>query len=457
MRVAESGGEAELVAAVDAASGENSYELPRVLPGGTQLLFTVLGTEGVASLDVAVLDLATRAKSIVLESAGFATFAPTGPGPTRGHIVYGGRSALLAAPFDRRTLQVGPTSPVLGDVMGLGPLAVAPGVSDTGTLAYLAGGDVDLGSTLRWTDREGAVQALPEPVHLYGELALSPDGRRVAVSILNVETFETDLWLYELDGDRLTRLTFGGLNAAPVWTPDGERLIHWHAELGDFNDGELRMVPADNSGPPVALVAVQGNAVRPSSISGDGKLLVGTRGLGNGDLWVVPLGESGAAPTDGARPAGGTLAAFLATDFDERDAVLSPDARFLAYSSNESGRAEIYVVPFPGPGGKTQVSTDGGRLPRWNRNGRELFYVSGTWLMAVDVEIAPVFRRLTPKPLLESPSLASPDADFYDVSPDGSRFLLGDLDAGASGQEIELRVVVNWFEELRELAPWPER
>jgi hypothetical protein len=117
----------------------------------------------------------------------------------------------------------------------------------------------------------------------------------------------------------------------------------------------------------------------------------------------------------------------------------------------------VYVVPYPGPGGKTQVSTDGGRLPRWNPNGRELFYVNGTRLMAVDVETSPVFRRLTPKALFEAPALGVATSAFYAVAPDGARFLipaLGETDVDAP---FELRIVVNWFEELRELAPWPER
>jgi serine/threonine-protein kinase len=453
MRVAESGGETEMVAAFDAASGEVSAELPQLLPGGRQLLFTVLGSDGLANPDLAVLNLETRERSALIRGAGYATYAPTGPGATQGHLVYGRSGALFAAPFDLSTLEAGPASPVLEGIRATGPTSFV-GVSDTGTLAYLVGASTAIGTLLQWVDRTGAAGPLPEGVHAYGSVALSPDGQRAAVDIFDFETLTVDLWVYELDGDRLTRLTFGGLNGPAVWTPDGQRLVYWHAETISATAGELRVVPGDNSAPPATLVAVQEAAAIPTSISFDGTVLIGTRnrGANNSDIWALSLDASTA--TDAASPA---IDDVLGTNFNEREARLSPDGRHIAYTSNESGRDEIYVVPYPGPGGKTQVSTAGGRLPRWNPNGRELFYVSGTSLMAVDVETAPVFRRLTPKVLFEAPQLASTNADSYDIAPDGSRFLMEAIPESAEGEQVDIRIVVNWFEELRKLAPWPER
>jgi Tol biopolymer transport system component len=145
---------------------------------------------------------------------------------------------------------------------------------------------------------------------------------------------------------------------------------------------------------------------------------------------------------------------LLATDFNERDPELSPDGRFLAYTSNESGRDEVYVVPYPGPGGKTQVSVAGGRLPRWNPNGRELFYVSGADFMAVAVETGTGFRRLTPEVLFSSSQLVvNGGLEAYAVAgPDGERLLMA-IPGTPGAQPVEIRVVVNWFEELRALAP----
>jgi hypothetical protein len=274
------------------------------------------------------------------------------------------------------------------------------------------------------------------------------------VSIIDLETFAVDLWIYELDGDRLTRLTFGGFNAGAVWTPDGQGLIYWHSEARQFQNGELRAVPADNSAPPVTLAEISGAPALPASISPDGTVLIGVLGEANGDIWALRLGDASSTPSDAGSA---TLDHFIATEFNEREAVLSPDGRFLAYVSNESGRDEVYVVPYPGPGGKTQVSTAGGRLPRWNRNGRELFYASGAELMAVDVETSSAFRRLTPKVLFEAPVLLNPNADYYDVAPDGSRFFMTGAAASRAAEGLDIHIVVNWFEELRELAPWPER
>ena len=445
MRVTAAGGRAELVTA-EPASGESGYSGPHLLPGGARLLLTVV-RGGLNDLSLAVLDLTTHEKKILLEGAGFATYAPSGPGSARGYLLYGRDGVLFAAPFDTRTLTAGPPSPVLEGIARVGPIAFAS-VSDNGTLVYTAGGDFELGMRLQWADRAGTVQALPAPVHTYGDLSLSPDGRRAAVSIADLDTLMRDLWLYEIDGDRLTRLTFGGFNVAPVWMPDGRRMIYWHSDGANFYDGELRAAPADNSAPPVTLAPLRGSLATPTSISADATVLVGSLTHGaDHDLWSLPLGD--AAASSGGQ-AGATLMPLLGTAFDEHEASLSPDARYLAYTSNESGRDEVYVIPYPGPGAKTQVSTAGGSMPRWNPSGGELFYASGTQLLAVEVETSPVFRRLTPKVLFEAPSLANPITGGYDVAPDGSRFLMT-ANVG-TGRQFELRVVVNWFEELRRLA-----
>jgi Tol biopolymer transport system component len=448
MRVPESGGRAETIAAPDATIGESDYLFPRLLPDGARLLFTVVG-DGAASLDVAALDLTTREKKIVLQDAGVATYARTGPDDTRAHLLYGRNGALFAAPFDLRTLEAGPASRVLEGIMSLGALT-AVSVSDAGTLAYFSG-TAGVGTTVQWVDRTGAVEELSEFSYAHDDLVLSPDGRRVAVSINNFETLELDLWIYELDGDgdRPTRLSFGGFNIGPVWTADGQRLIYAHAETrADLDNAELRLVPADNSSPPVGLAHVHGGFVRPSSISFDGTVLIGGQDRGDGDIWRLLLGDLVSSPTNASSA---TFDYLLETDFRERYATLSPDGRFLAYTSNESGVDEVYVVPYPGPGGKTKVSTNGGTQARWNPNGRELFYVNGTELMAVDIERSPVFRRLSQKVLFESPALANEAR--YTVAPDGARFLMTAQRAAGVEQGIELRIVQNWFEELKRLAP----
>jgi Tol biopolymer transport system component len=263
-----------------------------------------------------------------------------------------------------------------------------------------------------------------------------------------------DLWVHDLDVGRLTRLTFDGFNVSPVWTPDGERLIHFYSTGALTPDGELRSVPADNSGPALSLVPMRRGpprSVGPTSLSRDGRTLIGMRirrGTNSGDLWALSLDPAPSADSD-AR-------SLLDTPFNERHAVFSPDGRFIAYTSDESGRDEIYVMPYPGPGGKSQVSRDGGTMPRWNSSGRELFFLSAGAMMVAEVTTSPAFSAQSPRALFDLPALTRGGVP-YDVAPDGTRFLVSRVQGGASAETIELRVVVNWFEELRRLAPSARR
>jgi hypothetical protein len=180
----------------------------------------------------------------------------------------------------------------------------------------------------------------------------------------------------------------------------------------------------------------------PTSVSPDGKLVIGVRSSGaapsGSEIWVLPL--------DGAKAAEAKPQPFLDTRFTRGNLRFSPDGKWVAYESNETGPNEIYVVPYPGPGGKSQVSTDGGVQPRWNRNGRELFFRSGSKMMAVDVETGATFRAGMPRLLFEK---ASGD---YDVAPDGRRFLML-KPAAASADTSELHVILNWFDDLRRRVP----
>jgi len=257
------------------------------------------------------------------------------------------------------------------------------------------------------------------------------------------------VWVYDFIGERLNRVTFGGFNAG-IWTPDGRRLIYFHGDTLNLEGPvQILSVSADNSGPATTLVdggTWRRGAVGPASLSPDGKaLLIVNDALAASDILVLELD---AGPAAGAEPR-----PFLATAFNETDAQFSPDGRFVAYTSDESGASEVYVVPFPGPGRKSPVSRGGGAWPRWNPNGRELFYVAAGKLMAVDVETSPEFRAQTPHALLDVPPLVSGRGFPYDVSPDGQRFLMLRAGTGQGAQPAELRVVVNWIDELERGAP----
>ena len=227
-------------------------------------------------------------------------------------------------------------------------------------------------------------------------------------------------------------------NYNPVWAPDGKRIAFNSTKEGPPN---LFWQLADGGGGLERLTTSEYADV-PLSWSPDGQLLAfievnPTTGF---DIWVLRLGDRKAQP-------------FIRTQFNESAPQFSPDGRWMAYVSNESGRYEIYVQPYPGPGGKSQISTEGGTEPMWNRNGRELFYRSGNKLMAVDIATHPSFTAGKPRMLFEGQYVPTPGTSpDYDVAPDGQRFLM----LKPSEQEAtptQINVVLNWFEELKQKVP----
>lgn len=362
-----------------------------------------------------------------------------------GHLIYFQAGNLMAVPFDLDRLQVkGAAVPVVQGVQQSEnvPWAAQYSVSETGTLVYFPGSRVAVQSRLVWVSRSGAEQLLPAATHAYDMPRLSPDGRRVALDL--TDNGLTQVWLYELSRDILSRFTFEGIfNAYPVWTPDGKRIAF------DSNKGgqsSLSWQMADGSGGPERLTTTTALAP-PFSWSPDGRLLAfddlaPTTGR---DIWMLRVDERKAQP-------------FLQTPAFEDAPQFSPDGHWLAYASDESGSREIYVQPYPGPGGKWQISNEGGTEPMWNRNGRELFYRIGDKMMAVDVSTQPGFAAGKPRQLFEghylmnSAGYARPD---YDVSPDGQRFLmLKPVEQEQAGTApTQIIVVQNWTEELKRLVP----
>ena len=369
-------------------------------------------------------------------------FAPTGAEPGIGHLVYGLNGSLFAAAFDAATLHVGPVVPVLDgtrSAFGLTPI----GFSRSGTLAYPGRGNNAFGSTttLTWVDRQGTEQPLTAPLRRYASPRISPDGGRVAFVVSDLsQTIDAQVWVHDLARGTTTRLTFEGTNSNPVWTADGKRLVYMSLKSYASRTGTLVSLAADGSGQPVTLMG-EGVYPSPTSVSPDGKLVIGVRAAGQArsgnNIWVLPL-EGDAKPQP-----------FLDNRFTRGDLQLSPDGKWVAYESNESDRNETYVVPYPGPGGRSQVSTDGGTQPRWNRNGRELFFRSGARMMAVDVETGAAFRAGAARVLFERVS------SDYDVAPDGKRFLMLKPSATA-GDTTEIHVIVNWFDDLRRRVPLPK-
>jgi Tol biopolymer transport system component len=430
-QVPSAGGTPKPLTTLDSAKGFVTHRWPEVLPGGKAVLFDAgKSTAGLTNAQVVVRSQSGELRDLI-PGGMRPSYAPTG------HLVYVQSGTLMAVPFDLQRLQVtGPPVPVLDGVLQLPSTGVAQySFSSSGSLAYVAGGVRVAERRLVWVDRKGGEQPVPAPARAYRNPRLSPDGQRVAVA---VEEQDTHTWLYDLSRGTLTRWTFeGGINRAPVWTPDGKRIVFQSSRAGPQN---LFWQLADGGGGAERLTTSEYTNVA-SSWSPDGQVLAFTEvhPTTGFDIWVLRLSDHNTQP-------------FLRTQFNEAAPRFSPDGHWLAYVSDESGRNEIYVQPYPGPGGKWQVSTDGGTEPVWNRNGRELFYRNGNKMVAVETTTQPSFSAGKPKLLFDSPYEPVPSTlPNFDVSPDGQRFLM--LKPTQEAAATQINVVLNWFEELKQKVP----
>ena len=362
-----------------------------------------------------------------------------------GDLLFEQGGSLWAVKYDAKQLAVtGTPVPVVESIRAAVGTSQYSTARD-GSLAYIAS-NTDPNRSLVWIDRTGKSSPALDARAGFQSPRLSPDGTRVVVSMLDGGTL--NLWAYEFERGTRLRLTTSGTSRRTVWSPDGSQVAFYSTPAGPGErtatggrvggDQDLYVMPA-TGGEPKKLLARRG-AQFPDSWSPDGRILLFEEGEGGAelgaasrDVWVLPLGE---AP----RP-------LVVTQFYERGAVFSPDGRWIAFVTDESGRAEVYVQPFPGPGPKIPISNNGGVQPMWSRDGRELFYREGDSMMAVPVTLNP-FRASVPRKLFDFPGTTyNFDQNFadYDVAADG-RFLAVQADAAAAD---EIHVVVNWTEELR--------
>jgi len=400
------------------------YRFPHFLPGGEEALLTVATGEG---SHIGVLSLASGELKM-LEGLGEATTAAY---VATGHVVYGSRGRLMAAPFDLEKRKVlGNPVPVADDVYTIPGGCTFFSVSRSGALAYVPRGTLD--PTLVLVDRAGrsAPSGFAQPFVQHPRF--SPLGRLLAI---DVGFGPADIWTFDLARGTRTRLTTDGENQRSTWSPDETRIA--------FGSGS-RIVwrAADGSGG-TTVVAERESIPFVDSWSPDGSLLAfeETNPATGWDIWVVPVeGDHKPSP-------------FLATSFNETDGTFSPDGRFMAYTSDESGRFEVYVRAYPGPGGKVTVSTEGGSEARWSLVGTELFYRRGYQVLSVPVSTRPTFTAGKPRVLFEGDySLAPTGHAHYDVSPDGKTFAMVETIA-----KTRIDVVLNWGEELKRLAPASRR
>jgi Tol biopolymer transport system component len=287
---------------------------------------------------------------------------------------------------------------------------------------------------------------LPIPPRRYAEPRLSPDGQRLALTNYD----DDEIWMYDISRETFTRFTFGGGSGVPTWSPDGKRLTFASMRAGRR---AIFSKPADGSGLEELLIGIEEHSAIPQTWSPDGRLLVfSDDNTGPSAISVLQLG--------GQRQPRRSYRSVRAlgfrwswrvpqTPFVQIEPTFSPDGRWLTYVSNESGRFEVYVRPFPGPGGKRQISTEGGREPVWARNGKELFYRDGSKMMVVDVTTQPRFGATKPRILFEGSYAADTLAwRSYDITADGHRFVM----VRPSEEELkatQINIVLNWFEDLK--------
>jgi Tol biopolymer transport system component len=451
--ISSAGGTPQPLTTLDEREGEATERWPQVLPGGKAVLFTSNTTAGATGggagfedSDIVVYSAASGQRKTLQRDGYYAHYLPSG------HVVYMQEGRLFAVPFDPKRLEVtGQPAPILEGVVTSSTFGVAQfSFSETGNLVYVAGVGVGLNLSIDWMDREGKFTPLRETRGDYYSLAFSPDGKRLALDIGDGK--KRDIWVYEWERNTLTRLTFAGeANAFPVWTPDGQRIVYSSQEKGGAYN--LWWIRADGAGDAQRLAESKSLQIA-GSWQPDGKVLAfRQRNPRTGwDILTLPIEGN---EKSGWKP--GEPKPFLNSAFSEVEPAFSPDGHWLAYQSNESGSYEVYVRPFPGPGGKWQISIGDGLYPKWSRNGRELFYRTRESKIMVATYAASGDSFHADKPELWSPGQFT---DFgvgtynFDLHPDGKRFAVLKAPATEQAPAVnKVSFVFNFFDELRRKVP----
>ncbi|HKW01085.1 MAG TPA: protein kinase [Vicinamibacterales bacterium] len=450
-RVPATGGTPEVLTTLQ--PGEYSHRLPYMLPGSRAVIFTI--SKGARLWDdtqVVVRSLDTGSQTVLV------TGGSDGRYVSSGHLIYIRLGTLMAVRFDPvRLAVIGGATGVIDGVMESAnrnlsdmenTLAAQFTVSDTGALVYLTGGAVAATDRLlAWVDRQGTSQPLSAEPRPYFVPRLSSDGQRVAVSTLDPR----QVWSYDIPRHLLSPVTVDGQSNYGIFAPDGKRVVFRSGAAGGEDNLYLRA--ADGNGA-VERLTTSDRSQTPGSWSTDGTTIAfmeegDSKDIFQFDIWVLSIGDRKAR-------------AVINTAANEVTPEFSPDGKWLAYVSNESRRHEVYVQPYPGPGERHQISTNGGEQPAWSSDGRELFYVQGggisgggaTKLMSVKIATTPVFSAGTPEALFENTNLRTAWGRSYDVAPDGRRFLLTIAkDAPTNLPPAQMIFVQHWFEELKRLVP----
>jgi serine/threonine-protein kinase len=436
-RIASSGGTPVPVTELDRGRREVTHRWPQVLPGGRTVLFTAhTARSGFDGANIEAISLKDHRRKTLVRGGTFGRYLPSG------HLIYVNNDTLFSVPFDPDRLEVkGTPAPVL-DMVGYNPANgfAQLDFSQTGTLVYRTGGGGSEVVTAQWLDAAGRTQPLLAKAGFYLHPHLSPDGQRLALTV--TEGGNSNISVYEWQRDTMTRLTFGPTAPSlPVWTSDG-RYILFQASGGMF------WTRSDGAGKP-QLLTLSNNAQFPYSFTADGKRLafMEQNPETSYDLWTVPV-QSDAGGLRAGKPE-----PFLQTPFDERHDSFSPDGRWMAYDSNESGSFQVYVRAFPDKGGKWQISNNSGLFPEWSRNGHELFFRTEDNQIMVASYTVKGDSFLADKPRVWSEKRLADVGLYrnYDLAPDGKRIAALMPAEAPQAQQAQSHVIFleNFFDEVR--------
>ena len=446
LEISANGGESRELTTIES---NESHVWPAFAPDGASVFFTISTGGGITGdKQVALLSLATGEYEVIVDGTG-PRMSPTG------HLVFGREDSLWAVPFDLSRMEMTDDArPIVDGVQVNTPGGWTHyGVAQDGTLVYVASSEATGNRrALVWVDREGRAEPVNAPPAQYEALRLSPDGRQVAVQV--DDTNDTHVRVIDLQRGTSTRLTFGDAadDGNPIWTPDGARIVFSSGRGG--NAPNLYWKASDGTGQAQRLTTSE-NPQTPMSWSADGELVFHElRGEGSANIGMISLSDTD-QPTW-----------IMETEFSEVHPEVSPDGRWLAYSSNESGQSEIYVRPFPNvEGGKWLVSRGGGQTPAWGPSGTELFLrtlAGQRSMMVVEVETDPTFNPRTAREVFADSRYlmltAARRGRSFDIDPGGERFLMitdPRLQELGNAVSAPITVVLDWFEELQRRVPTP--
>jgi serine/threonine-protein kinase len=419
------GGPSKPLTTLDTAKGEWGHRFPRFLPGGRTVIYEAHeGGFNAEDAMVYAVSLDTGVRTFLMRASDDVHYVPSG------HLIYVQAGHLLAVAFDAASLKVsGVPRPVgEGALMQRNTGAVHLAVSDNGTMIYATGDPIGSTSEIYWVLKGGATQAYGVHQALYRWPRLSPDGRRIAMQVIGTHVQGT--WLAPIGSEDFTKLTTG---VSPIWSPSGDR-IYFTMQI----DRGLYWKSSDGSGVEEPLLK-DAQVESPTSVTPDGKTIAFTRRDPKTSLDIMTVATTGKEPP---RP-------LVQTNAQEGGARFSPDGHYVAYVSDEGGAFEVYLMDYPGPGGRWQISRTGGKDPIWSADGHRLYYRAGDNLMSVALETHPVFHSGAPEMVVEGAYeglLGSIDRANYDVAPDGRILLI--KNPGVDGRRTQVRLVLNFFDDL---------